>query len=142
MKLLVRAFPVLPGREGQVRALAEEILGERRFEADEFYRRMGIVRETWHLQQTDAGPMAIVCTEVRDLEEAARAYAASEHPFDAWLKQQVRRLSGVDRMNSRRARGASRCSSGPRARDPRLGATRLPAEQDQQSGGEREHGEQ
>lgn len=96
MKTLVRAFPVLPGQEGRVRELAQEVAGERRFEADEFYRRMGITRETWHLQQTDAGPMVIVCTEVADLEEAARAYAASAHPFDAWLKAQVRRLSGVD----------------------------------------------
>jgi hypothetical protein len=93
MKVLARAFPVLPGKEGSVRALAEEVLRERRFQADEFYRRMGIVRETWHLQQTDAGPMVIVCTELTDLEEATRAYAASQHPFDAWFKQQVRRLS-------------------------------------------------
>jgi hypothetical protein len=96
MRILARAFPVLPGNEGRVREVAAEVLAERRFEADEFYRRMGISRETWHLQQTDAGPMVIVCTEVRDLDEAARAYAASEHPFDAWFKQQVRRISGVD----------------------------------------------
>ena len=96
MNVLVRAFPVLPGKEGDVRALAEEVDRQRRFEADEFYRRLGIARETWHLQQTEAGPMVIVCTEVRDLEEAARAYAASAHPFDVWLKQQVRRISGVD----------------------------------------------
>jgi len=95
-RILARAFLVLPGKEGTVRELAGEVQGERRFEADEFYRRMGIARETWHLQQTDAGPMVIVCTEVRDLDEAARAYAASQHPFDAWLKQQVRRLSGID----------------------------------------------
>jgi hypothetical protein len=96
MNVLVRAFPVLPGKEGQVRALAEEVQGERRFQADEFYRRIGVVRETWHLQQTDAGPMVIVCTELKDLEEAARAYAASQHPFDAWLKSEVYKISGVD----------------------------------------------
>jgi hypothetical protein len=96
MTTLVRAFPVLPGKEGQIRALAEEVQGERRFQADEFYRRMGIVRETWHLQQTEAGPMCIVCTQLNDLDEAARAYAASEHPYDAWFKQQVRKISGID----------------------------------------------
>jgi hypothetical protein len=96
MSVLVRAFPVLPGQEGHVRALAEEVLGERRFQADEFYRRLGVIRETWHLQQIESVPVVIVCTEVRDLEDAARAYAASEHPFDSWLKAQVRRISGVD----------------------------------------------
>ena len=96
MRILVRAFPVLPGKEGQVRALADEVYGERRFQADEFFRRLGIRRETWHLQQTDAGPMVIVCTEVEDVAEAARDFAASEHPFDAWFKAQVRRLSGID----------------------------------------------
>jgi hypothetical protein len=96
MKTLVRAFPVLPGKEGQVRALAEQVQGERRFEADEFYRRLGVVRETWHLQQTEAGPMCIVCTQATDMDEAVRAYATSEHPFDTWFKQQVRRISGID----------------------------------------------
>lgn len=96
MRVLVRAFPVLPGKEGQVRQLAEEVHGERRFQADEFYRRLGISRETWHLQQTDAGPVVIICTEVADLEEAGRAYAASQHPFDTWLKSQVMKLSGID----------------------------------------------
>jgi hypothetical protein len=96
MKTLVRAFPVLPGKEGQVRALADEVQGERRFQADEFYRRMGIVRETWHLQQTEAGAICIVCTQVTNLEDASRAYAASEHPYDAWFKQQVRKLCGID----------------------------------------------
>ena len=96
MRVLVRAFPVLPGQEGHVRELAEEVHGERSFQADEFYRRLGIIRETWHLQQTEAGPMVIVCTEVADLDEAVRAYAASQHPFDAWLKAQVRKISGID----------------------------------------------
>jgi hypothetical protein len=96
MRVLVRAFPVLPGKEGQVRELAEEVQGERRFQADEFYHRLGILRETWHLQQTEAGPMVIVCTEVANLEEATQAYAASQHPFDTWLKSRVRTLCGID----------------------------------------------
>lgn len=55
MPLVVRAFPILPGKEEQLREFAAEMAGARRSEASAFYRSFGVTRESWHLQQTEQG---------------------------------------------------------------------------------------
>jgi hypothetical protein len=95
MPLIVRAFPVLAGKEQEVRDFARELTGARAAEANEFYRVFGVSRESWHLQETPAGPLVIGVTEVDEVEPAATAYAASQRPFDRWFKDQVHSLTGV-----------------------------------------------
>jgi hypothetical protein len=98
MQLVVRAFPVLPGREGELRALADELRTTRAGEASEFFRRMGAARESWHLQQTPQGPWLIAVTQIpeRPVQQVGREYAESSQPFDSWLKRQVGIITGVD----------------------------------------------
>ncbi len=96
MPLVVRAYPVLPGREGEVRKLAEEMAGSRRHEAQEFYRNFGVVRESWHFQETPNGALVISVTDVTEPDARAQEYVASTRPFDNWLKEQVMYLTGID----------------------------------------------
>ena len=97
MPLIVRAFPVLPGKEEDIRKLATEMAGTRRKEAKEFYQSFGVVRESWYYQVTPHGPLVIGVTEVdEDPSAKAREYAESNRPFDRWFKDQVRNLTGVD----------------------------------------------
>lgn len=97
MPLIVRAFPVLRGKEEDIRKLATEMAGPRREEAREFYRSFGVVRESWHYQETPHGPLVIGVTEVdEDPSVRAREYAESNRPFDRWFKDQVRNLTGID----------------------------------------------
>lgn len=98
MPLIVRAFPVLPGKEEDIRRMAAEMAGPRREQAQEFYRHFGVTRESWHYQETPHGPMVIGVTEVEELDVTARAreYAESARPFDRWFKDQVKNLTGVD----------------------------------------------
>ena len=99
MPLIVRAFPVLPGKEEDIRRLAAEMAGPRRQEAEAFYRGFGVVRESWHYQETPHGPMVIGVTEVEeepDVDVKAQEYARSDRPFDRWFKDQVRNLTGID----------------------------------------------
>ena len=97
MPLIVRAFPVLRGKEDDVRKLATEMAGRRREEAQEFYRSFGVVRESWHFQETPHGPLLIGVTEVDgELSARAQEYAESNRPFDRWFKDQVKNLSGID----------------------------------------------
>jgi len=93
MSLVVRAFPVLKERELQ--EFAQQV-SARSTEAAEFYNRLGVSRETWHLQQTPAGPWVIAVTEIADVEQTAREYAGSEEPFDRWFKDQVLYLTGIN----------------------------------------------
>ncbi len=97
MPLIVRAFPVLPGKEEDIRKLAAAMAGPRREEAREFYRSFGVGRESWHYQETPHGPLVIGVTEVDgDLSAKAQEYAESNRPFDRWFKDQVKNLSGID----------------------------------------------
>lgn len=97
MPLIVRAFPVLPGKEEDIRRFAAEMAGPRRRDAEQFYKIFGVLRESWHYQETPHGPLVISVTEV-DAEPTvkAREYAESSRPFDRWFKDQVRNLTGID----------------------------------------------
>jgi hypothetical protein len=95
MPLIVRAFPVLPGKEQDVKEFSRQMATAQAAEAAEFYRGLGVARESWHLQQTAAGPLVIVVTELGEVEATARQYAASQRPFDRWFKDQVHSLTGV-----------------------------------------------
>jgi hypothetical protein len=96
MPLIVRAYPVLPGKEAEVRKLAAEMAGARRQEAEDFYRSFGVVRESWHFQETPHGALVIGVTDVTEPDARAQEYAASTKPFDSWFKEQVRNLTGID----------------------------------------------
>ena len=98
MSLVVRAFPLVPGKEAEVEAFAEEVRTRRGAEAAEFYRRYGVSRESWHLQRTPHGSWLIGVTEINDqpLAVAAEQYSRSEEPFDRWFKDEVHRLSGIN----------------------------------------------
>lgn len=98
MERVVRAFPILPGREAAAREMAQQLTGERAEGVGDFYRRFGVTHESWHEQQTPAGAWMIVVTEVSETpaEVAAHAYAASSHAFDAWFKARVVDITGVD----------------------------------------------
>lgn len=95
MPFVVQAFPLLPEREGALRAFADQMAGERAAEGADFYRRLGVAHESWHLQHTAAGPLVIAVTEIADVDAAATSYAASQQPFDRWFKDQVLHLTGV-----------------------------------------------
>lgn len=97
MPLVVRAFPVLPGKEDDIRRFAAQMAGPRRRDAEQFYKSFGVVRESWHYQETPHGPLVIGVTEVDEEPEVkAREYAESIRPFDSWFKDQVRNLTGID----------------------------------------------
>ncbi len=95
MDRLVRAFPLLPGQRPAFEAFAEA-MRQRREEVAAFYRGYGIVRESWHLQESPAGDIVICCTDIEDLHPAARAYGAATGTFDTWFKAHVRTLCGID----------------------------------------------
>ena len=97
MALIVRAFPVLPGKEEELRRFAAEVAGAERAQAEAFYAGFAIVHESWHLQKTPQGSWAICVTEVaKEPAAMAKAYAGSQRPFDRWFKERIHELTGVD----------------------------------------------
>jgi len=90
------ALPVLPGKADAGRRFAQEVLGSRRAEFEESERRLGITRESWHLQTGPQGDMVLIYFEAADPARALEEFGKSQTPFDRWFKQQVQELSGVD----------------------------------------------
>jgi hypothetical protein len=100
MPLVVRAFPVTPGQEEAARQFAADLTGSRRQEAQAFYRRFGIQRESWHLQDTPHGTWVIAVTDLSGEPAATgQAYAASQAGFERWFKDQVKVVTGIDQDN-------------------------------------------
>ena len=94
MPLLVRAFP-LKAPVADLKQFAQE-LAAKRPETDAFYRKYGVTHESWHVQETPTGPWVIGVAKLADPTEAGPRYAASTEDFDAWFKDRVLRLSGID----------------------------------------------
>ncbi|GAB5519700.1 MAG: hypothetical protein RhofKO_19510 [Rhodothermales bacterium] len=94
---IVRAFPILPGKEGDLKAFIEQLNGELSDHVHAFYRQYGVQRESWHLQQTPTDTLLICVSKVglprKMIEET---YSNADAEFDTWFKSQVRALSGVD----------------------------------------------
>jgi hypothetical protein len=89
------AFPVLPGKEEQVRAFGKEV-DRRMSEYDASEKRFGITKELVSLAASPRRGIIMMYVEAQDLEKAFTDFANSKDPFDLWLKNQLKELTGVD----------------------------------------------
>ena len=97
MPMIVRAFPVLPGKDDAALAFAREAGEMRKEQTASFLQSYGVRRESWHLQRTPQGTFIIVVTDVEEPPlEKARAYGAAQGAYERWFKDSVRTLSGID----------------------------------------------
>jgi hypothetical protein len=95
MPTFMGAFPVLEGKEDEVRKFAEEVLG-RMEEYNASQKRVGTTREERALQQTPMGSLVLVRFEAPDPEASFMTLAQSTDAFDVWFKKRVMEISGVD----------------------------------------------
>ena len=97
MPMIVRAFPVLPGKEDAALAFARECGETRREQTASFMQSYGVRRESWHLQRTPQGAFVIVVTDIEEPPlEKARAYGAAQNGYERWFKDNIKVLCGVD----------------------------------------------
>ena len=87
-------FPVLPGKEAAARAWAAALAGPRKDEFAALQRAAELTRETLALQATPAGTVLLVWFE----GNVTRAFEviASDDPFAAWHRGQIKDITGVD----------------------------------------------
>jgi hypothetical protein len=96
MTSLAMALPVQPGKADQLRATTNELLGARRQEFEESEKRIGITRECQYLQPTPMGDLLVVWVEGGDVVAALAAFGQSYEPVDAWWKEQILEVTGID----------------------------------------------
>jgi hypothetical protein len=96
MAMIVRAFPILPGKEDAALKFAQAVGGSRKEETAAFLQGFGIRRESWHLQRTPQGAFVIVVTDLEDPPHAqAQAYGAAQDAFARWFKDNIAELCGI-----------------------------------------------
>ncbi len=96
MASFAMALPILPGQAEGIRRMNDEVLGPRRGEYEESRRRLGITKEMAWIQQTPMGEMALIYLEAEDPQRALRGMAESQDQFDAWFRQYVQDVHGID----------------------------------------------
>jgi hypothetical protein len=90
------SIPVVPGKEELDRQTLKEMLGRRRPEYEAALREAGITRQAiWH-QATPAGTVAVVYVEGDDPETGVARFGSSEQPFNAWFRERMKEVHGVD----------------------------------------------
>ena len=95
MAMVVRAYPLHAGM-ADLKGFGEALVGEKRKETDDFFRRHGVSHESWHVQKIGDKEWIICCTKLSDRKAAEASYGGSKDEFDSWFKQQVAALTGID----------------------------------------------
>ena len=90
------ALPILPGKTEAARAFLRELGGPRQQELAACGQGVGIVKETWAIQQTPQGDLFVAYVAGEDIAQAFAQFAASQTEFDRWFKQQVQETTGAD----------------------------------------------
>ena len=95
MATFIGAFPVLPGKDDDVRKFAQETTGRgEEFSASQ--KRGGVTKEEWSLQQSPMGSLVLVHFEADDIEKAFSVLAQSTEEIDVWFRGRVQDITGVD----------------------------------------------
>jgi hypothetical protein len=90
------ALPILPGKTVAARAFLQELGGPRKQELAACGQRVGLVKETWAIQQTPQGDLFVAYVAGEDIAEAFKQFAASQDEFDRWFKQRLQETTGAD----------------------------------------------
>jgi hypothetical protein len=89
-------FPIRPDKLDQARHAGQEKMGPRAAASRECSRRIGVTRDSWHLQQLPDGAVLIISIDSDDVAGAFAKYAADDGPYARWERQQIEEITGLD----------------------------------------------
>lgn len=95
MESLALPFPVLPGKEQELRDFTAEVRG-RLDEYTESRANAGITMERFFLMPTPQGPVVTGYLEGKDLEGAFGRIATSNLAYDKFSLERIKEFTGVD----------------------------------------------
>ena len=96
MQLLCIALPIQSGKTHVLRDFVKAITESRWKEYEAFQERSRVQKVTWCLQRSPHGDQLLIYNEGDDFTRLSADFAASTHPFDAWFRQQLQDITGVD----------------------------------------------
>ncbi len=96
METIAFAFPVLPSKTEALKELAETFRNEKKEEFKDFLRRLDTIEENWYLQPFGDIDLCICYLAAENLSSAFGKLAASDHPFDSFIKDINKEIFGID----------------------------------------------
>jgi len=96
LKPLATVFPVKPGMKNDWREWLDELLVSRAEEYRAYMWRYGFAVEKAFLLHTSEGPLAVLYFEGSDPALSIARFARSHNPFDAWMREEMLYLNGID----------------------------------------------
>ena len=90
------ALPLLPGKTEEARAFMRALEGDRKADYAASEQRIGIVKESWYLQQTPDVDLFVAYMESPDFAKALESFRQSTDEFDQWFKQRLAAVTGAD----------------------------------------------
>ena len=94
-QLVALAFPVLAGNEGMARDFVSSVKDKHK-EHHNSSKKRRVKREAWFLQQLPGSSTLISFIETDDVEKALSDFSRSTDPFDVWLKDSAKSITGID----------------------------------------------
>jgi hypothetical protein len=93
--IVALAFPVVPGNEGQVRNFAADVKSKKK-DFEKSSKHLKIKRHGWFLQQLPGSSTLIIFFEADDVQKSLADFGQSKDPFDVWLKDSTKVITGMD----------------------------------------------
>jgi hypothetical protein len=95
LPLVAIALPVLAGNEGKAREFVSAVKDQRK-DFERSLKNRKVKREAWFLQQLPGSSTIVSFTEAEDIEKSISDFALSTDPFDVWLKDTAKLITGID----------------------------------------------
>ena len=95
----VLVFPILPGKTDAARAFQREIDTTRKADYARTERRLGVTREYWFIAELPGGDQFVLYFDSADVNQVMSDFVQSQVPFDLWLMEQAREVTGFDFNN-------------------------------------------
>jgi hypothetical protein len=94
MSVYAMALPILPEKSEAWQQYNSQVNGPRRSDFEDMLKRHGFTRWLVWRQKTPQSDLLIVFQE--GPMSAGESIGKSDHPFDMWLKDQVKAFTGID----------------------------------------------
>jgi hypothetical protein len=93
---VIWAAPILPGKGEAWRRFMQELTGNRHQDFNNMCLRLEILAMRSWITETTRGDVGVLAVIARQPQQIMGRLAASNQPFDGWLRGQLADLQGVD----------------------------------------------
>jgi hypothetical protein len=96
MDSVIMVVPILPGKTEATKKYFETLKTKKWKQFRQSEENLGIEREEDFLQVTPNGDFITMYVQAKDINAVFEKFAASQSPIDVYLKNQIKKLTGVD----------------------------------------------